>query len=152
MDLKKSSIDAIVATLDLQLVRLLRDAMRVADVSSAKDNCCGPLRNDFRCDRFEQRPVIHPEPRYERRQVIHPEPRYEPRPVIHPTPRIEEQNNCCPPPPCCEPDPCEKTKSPLLPPWKTLPCDIKVPAPVQIKIVVQRPDIHHKGSLIDLFI
>lgn len=151
MDLKKSSIDAIVATLDLQLVRLLRDAMHVADVSSAKADGSDSFRNDFRSDRFEQRPVIHPEPRYEPRRVIHPEPRYEPRPVIHPTPRIEEQNNNCPPP-CCEPGPCEKTKSPLLPPWKTLPCDIKVPAPVQIKMIVQHPDIHHKGSLIDLFI
>jgi hypothetical protein len=145
----ETSIGAIVATLDLQLVRLLRDAMNVADVNSAKDIAGVPTSQS---DRFEQRPVIHPEPRYEPRQVIHPTPRYEPRPVIHPTPRIEQQNNCCPPPPPCEPDPCETIKSPLLPPWKTLPCDIRQPAPVQIKIIVQHPDIHHKGSLIDLFI
>jgi len=146
----ETSIAAITATLDLQLVRLLRGAMRVADVEGGKLGCCDPVGLDP-CDRFERRPVIEPEPRIEPRMVFHPTPRIEPRPVIHPTPRVEETNNCCPPPPC-EPEPCAITKSPILPPWKTLPCEIKQPAPVQIKMIVQHPDIHHKGSLIDLFI
>jgi hypothetical protein len=148
-----SSISLLVATLDLQLVKSITSAMNAVN---ANGKCCDkaidgvPVSHKRDC--FERRPVIEPTPRINPRKVYDPTPRIEPRPVIHPTPRVEEKQHCCPPPAPCEPAPCEKTKSPLLPPWKTLPCDVKEPAPVQIKMIVQRPDIHHKGSLIDLFI
>ena len=147
----ESSITALVATLDLQLVKALTGAMNAVN---ANGKSCGkvdgvPVAHTRDC--FERRPVITPTPRIEGRKVFHPTPRIEPRPVIHPSPRVEKSNASLPPVPT-EAAPCEKLKSPILPPWKTLPCDVKEPAPVQIKMIVQRPDIHHKGSLIDLFI
>jgi hypothetical protein len=149
-----ASIATLVATLDLQLVKAITGAMNAVNANAG--NSCGkaidgvPISHKRDC--FESRPVIDPTPRILPRKVYHPTPRIEPRPVFHPTPRIEPRNAPAAVPPSTEPAPCEKTKSPLLPPWKTLPCEVKEPAPLQIKMIVQRPDIHHKGSLIDLFI
>jgi hypothetical protein len=145
----ESSIAGLVATLDLQLVQMLRGAMNAADANACKTVAGVPVAHKRDC--FERRPVIDPTPRIEGRKVYHPTPRIEPRPVIRPTARVEKSNACLPPVPT-EVEPGEKTKSPILPPWKTLPCENKQPAPVQIKMVVQRPDIQNKGSLIDLFI
>lgn len=149
-----SSISLVVATLDLQLVKSITSAMNAVN---ANGKCCDkaidgvPVSHTRDC--FERRPVIEPTLRINPRKVYNPTPRIEPRRVFHPTPRIDTRNNTPSAlPPTTEPAPCEKTKSPLLPPWKTLPCEVKEPAPVQIKMIVQRPDIHHKGSLIDLFI
>jgi hypothetical protein len=149
----EGSIAALVATLDLALVKDLCSAMNAVNASAT--GTCGKAIDgvpvSHRRDCFESRPVIHPTPRFEPRPVVHPTPRFLPRPVIHPTPRVELKNNT-PALPTVDVEPTQRTKSPLLPPWKTQPCKIENPAPVQIKMIVQRPDIHHKGSLIDLFI
>ena len=136
----------IVATLDLQLVRLLRGAMKNADAASAPVGSAGlPAAATF-----EPRRVIHPEPRYDPRRVIHPTPRFEPRPV-------ERSHKTCPDLnlPCsatCAPEPSHITKSPIEPPWKKLPWE-NPPTPARvIKLIVHRPDIASKGSMIDCFI
>lgn len=134
----------IVATLDLQLVRLLRGAIRNADTASARGAALPPAAT------FERRRVIEPEPRYEPRQVIHPSPRLEPRPVERPA-------KTCPDliPPCpatCAPEPSHITKSPIEPPWKKLPWE-NPPMPARvIKLIIRTPDIASKGTLIDCFL
>lgn len=134
----------VVAASQLSVVRLLRNAIRIADISGGK---FGP-DNTITSDSFNSRRHIDPEPKYESRRVIHPEPRYERRPVIHPTPRVVE----CPP----QMIPCEPQRSthhdlPIQPPWKVLPWQIPLPPQPLVKVVFRRPDIK-KGTLIDLFI
>lgn len=139
-----SSINLIVAAMDLSLVRLVRDAMRTADNSAAGVASTHPAA----CDRFESR-NLHPTPVYEPRRVLHPTPRYEPRPVLHPTPRVE-----CPPvdrESDCEPKPQAKT-NPIQPPWKVMPWQNPPELPPVIKIVLKNPDVHRSGRLIDCFI
>ena len=65
-----TSVSAIVAALDLKLVRLVRAAMR----GSCCPGACGP---------------IHPAPVIEPRKRIEPEPEIEPRKRIEPTPVFE---------------------------------------------------------------
>ena len=140
----ENNASLLVASLDLQLVRLLRDAIRTADLSSgAGAPGFGPAAV------VEPRPRHHPDPLIEPRPRVRPTPRFEPRPVIHPTPRIEASLNDAAR--VAPPDPCPP-RSPLQPPWKVLPWEQVVSPPALIKINVVRPDIHHKGSLIDLFI
>src|SRR5207245_5937134 len=75
-----ASVNLVTATLDLQLVRMLRQAIRSADQSSgAASRHISPEQV------IEPRPRIHPEPLIEPRQHIHPTPRFEPRPLLHPT-------------------------------------------------------------------
>jgi hypothetical protein len=147
----------VVASLDLQLVRLLRDAIRTTELS---DNCCCPLDPagvPIACPR----PVEHvqPEPVVEPTEHIHPTPIIEPRRVIHPRPQVLPPDSAvCPP--CCTGefvDPC--AKSPIEPPWKVLPWDPRggcappAPPPAKVvKLVRRPPDIAHKGTLIDFFI
>ena len=144
-----SHVSLVVAALDLELVRLVRAAMR----------------GDCRCDGK----VIHPEPRIEPRKRIEPEPRIEPRKRIEPTPvfeprkkhRQDEVGSCCAA--CVSAAPVESVEKvphppcPVEPPWKVLPWDERVrSAPVRavrrIKVLRVRPDIQSKGSVIDLFI
>ena len=144
-----SSVPLIVAALDLELVRLVRAAMRT------EGGVCGR--------------VIHPEPVIEPRRRIDPEPEFEPRKRIHPTPvfeprrrhRPEQAGSCCAA--CVSAAPVESAEkvphapSPVEPPWKVLPWDERMrcaPArPVRkIKVLQVRPDIQCKGSVIDLFI
>ena len=138
----------IVASLDLQLVRLLRDAIRTTELSDP--GCpCGPGRPS---DGARPRPVLAPEPVIEPRRHIHPPPVIEPRDVIHLAPVV------LPPDPALCPDlytePCPA--SPIEPPWKVLPWERKDPPPCPpakvIKLVMRPPDIAHKGTLIDFFI
>jgi hypothetical protein len=144
-----SSVNLLVAGLDLSLVRLLRGAMHAADVA-AGGACCGGAGE--RC-----RDVFTPTPRFEPRVVYHPTPRYEPRPVIHPEPRVEWKGYCAGlPPPCFPPVPAPECPGepewPVKAVWKTLP-ELPPPGPQpQIKVQVVRPDIRHKGTLIDTFI
>ena len=145
----ENNASLIVAALDLQLVRLLRGAIRTADLSSHHGDrgVFGPAAV------IEPRPRHHPDPLIEPRIRIRPTPRFEPRPVLHPTPRLEASRNdaacAAPPPPECPPP--GSPSLPLQPPWKVLPWE-RVPSPPPIvKINFVRPDIHDKGSLIDLF-
>jgi hypothetical protein len=140
----------IVASLDLQLVRLLRDAMHTADASAGRGTAVsglGPAPTHI-----ERRFRIQPEPEILPRKRIEPEPRIEPRKVIRPADRFEPRESDLVPVPVECYKPCRK--SPIEPPWKVLPWE-QPPCPrvePKIKVVVRPPDIVHKGSLIDFFI
>lgn len=148
----------VVATLDLQVVRLLRDAIRTTELSGQTppldpagvpvDGPPPPVRH------------LHPEPVVEPTRHLHPPPIVEPREVIHLAPRILPPNpiGC---PPCDGADPCARDghKSPVEPPWKVVPWDPRFaaarqpPAPAKVvKLVIRPPDSSHKGTLIDFFI
>jgi hypothetical protein len=142
-------VSLVVAALDLELVRLLRAAMRTEAGGSGR--------------------VIHPEPVVEPRKRIDPEPEIGPRRRIHPEPTFEPRRrhrpddvgSCCAA--CFSGAPVESAEkvphppSPIEPPWKVLPWDERMrtapPRPVRrIKVLRVRPDIQCKGSVIDLFI
>ena len=145
-----SSIDVIVAALDLKEVQLLVRAMRNADAQAARSR--GGLSQQPAATTLSP---TEPAARFEPRPVIHPTPRYEPRPVIHPKPRIEpcELNQCCrppaPPPIVVEKVPAEL---PLQPPWKTLPWENPPQPAPKVKLACYHPDIIRKGLLLDSFI
>lgn len=147
----------VIATLDLQAVRLLRDAIRTTELSDNArpldpagvpvDGPPPPLRH------------LHPEPVVEPRRHIHPPPVVEPRRVIHLAPELVPSDSVtcapCAPAECIEPF----AKSPIEPPWKMLPWDPRAaagrlaPPPAKVvKRVIRPPDIVHKGTLIDFFI
>jgi hypothetical protein len=134
-----------VASLDLELVRLVRGAIRTADISSGKG-----CNNGILCPEPDILPRRHltPEPEYLPRRHIHPTPRYEPRPVIHPTPRVESE----PPPACIPPCPPPSEHKCLPPPWKLAVWNVPIPPPAILKVVQYKTDIPHKGSLLDVFI
>jgi hypothetical protein len=143
-----NSINAVVAALDLQLVRLLRKAMSPGGNGSVAG--IGPAPSSI-----APRAGSQPEPRIAPRPVIHPEPRFAPRAVHHPEPRFEPANTRCGGPIAViveTAEPAGKTKSPIEPPWKVLPWETPLPPRPEIKLRVQPPDkIISKGSLIDLF-
>ena len=150
----ETNISLLVATLDLKMVKGIRDAIRTADIASGKcfpvtaigpaPNCCLGRGDDC----FEHRRHIEPQPVYEPRRHIHPTPRYEPRPVIHPTPRIAAE---CKPMPVC-PEVAPEHKLLPEPPWKCFPWKNPTPAPEFIKKIVQVNDKKHRGQILDLFI
>lgn len=130
-----ANAELIVAAMDLKLVRLLRQAMH--------PSCsCG------RSARGNTAPAHQPQPRIEPRRVIHPQARIEPRPVIHVPSRVIEQPSATP----TEPEQPSRLRSPIQPPWKILPWQTPIPPRPKIKVVLHRPDIISKGSLIDFFI
>lgn len=146
----ESSVNLLVATLDLKLVQLVRGAMRAVDDQGR------PGTGDF----FVPGPVIeprqrfHPEPAIEPRRHIQPEPRIEPRPVR----RVDATRPAPCPPVVVEVAPADKASSgsPIQPPWKVLPWDAppaERPRPVhKVKVVIGPPDMCSKGNVIDLFI
>jgi len=137
-----SSVDLITATLDLQLVRMLRQAIRTADQSSAAASCHAPPQQVI-----EPRPRIHPEPFIAPRPHIHPTPRFEPRPVIQPTrsPISDDFASTSPPRP---------VKSPPVfqPPWRVLPWEKIAPPAPKLKLTIKPPDAPRRGSVFDVFI
>lgn len=142
-----SSVGLIVATLDLQLVRLIRGAMR-----AAAGDCHRHLLHPEPV--IEPRKRFHPEPVIEPRPHVHPEPAFEPRPVLR---RADELPPACPPAEAAVP--AEKSAAPtcpVQPPWKVLPWDDRMRGPRvvlrKIKVSPARPDSQCKGSVIDLFI
>lgn len=149
-----SAASLVVASLDLQLVRLLRDAIRTADLSSG-GACCPPGAGSLPPAAIvEPRRRIEPEPVYEPRRHIHPTPRYEPRRVV----RLPGSDAASPACACCPdataPTPPASSKSPIEPPWKVLPWEELPPCPPAkiVKVAVAPPDSVRKGKLIDLFI
>lgn len=140
-DLQSSAL-LLVAAAELNLVKGVIDAIRTADLSSAKG--CGPGSGctERPTDRFEPRTVLHPTPEYLPRPVIHPTPTYLPRPVLHPEPRVE-------PEPAIQGSPAHKPFV-IQPPWKTLPFPHAHAAAVKVKSFIQSSDTH-KGLLIDFF-
>jgi len=147
-----TALDVIVAALGLNEVRSVIGAIHRADQRGAELAAAADFADASRAattreplDRFEPRPVVHPEPRYERRPVIHPEPRFETRPG---------DVRCHLPPPeqivvVVEKDP---AALPLQPPWKTLPWENLPQTSPKIKVARYLPDISHKGMLLDFFI
>jgi hypothetical protein len=141
----------VVAASDLQVVRLVRDAIRTADIQSGKGqpvSGLGPAPS-----RIERRFRLQPETEILPRRRIEPEPRIEPRRVIHPVDRYEPKESYLVPVPI---DPCYKCcpKSPIQPPWKVLPWheQPKLRVVPKVKVVLRRPDTVGRGSLIDVFI
>jgi hypothetical protein len=144
----------LVAALDLNLVQLLRGAMRAADIAVGRPQAVselGPAPTPPP-DRFDREPLFEP------RRVYHPEPRFAPRPADVATEAAAGTNENTTPPSqvevfctCCVTAKPE-VESPLAPPWRqpiwTTPIS---PAP-RVKIVKIQPDIINKGSLIDFFI
>lgn len=139
-----SSIGLITATLDLQLVRLIRGAIHAADASAGGGAGCGASAV------IEPRFHIHPEPTIEPRQTITPEPDIEPRLVHHPEPRIEPT-----PPQYAPPADCEHHRhrnSPIQAPWRILPWNQPLPPVIHdriVKVIRYRPDMAGKGALLD---
>jgi hypothetical protein len=138
----------VVASLDLQLVRLLRGAMAVGD-----GRCCEPVSGLGPAPNcIERRFRYQPETEILPRKRIEPTPLIEPRQVIRPTDRFEPREADLVPVPveCYRPT----RKSVIEPPWKVLPWERPLECRVQpeVKVVVRPPDIVHKGSLIDFFI
>ena len=140
----ETTASLVVAALDLKLVQLLRQAIRTADQSSGaarvgEAHFSGPGTS------------LHAAPHIEPRQRIHPTPRFEPRPVIHPTPRVDLTISQISPP-ASDPLSPPKRNNSIEPPWKTVVWQIPTPPPAQVKVIIHRTDVAHKGSLIDLFI
>jgi hypothetical protein len=138
-----ASISLNVAALDLKMVQLITGAMRAVDNGPGARLGVHVQPEPV----IEPRRVFHPTPHFEPRTVYHPEPRFEPRPVMHPTPRVEPEPFPCDPPPCPH-----KHCSPLPAPWEMPVWNTAPVHEAKIKIVVVRPDIHHKGTLLDCFI
>jgi hypothetical protein len=142
-----SGINLMLATMDLMVVQSVLGAMHAADVGAAA--AAGNGSSNPEPHRFRPAAVYTPTPRFEPRVVYHPTPRFESRLVYHPTPRMEPKERC--------PEPCHPEHRKVCPPgvppvWKTLPDIAPRSATQQIKAPVIRPDIRHKGSLIDTFI
>jgi hypothetical protein len=149
-----SRVSLVVASLDLQLTRLLRQAIRSADVSSGRGQpatALGPAPT--------APPVlgagasIHPNPEIEPRPRIEPAPRFEPRPIVGLCPCDSRDVNPSLPPPEIPRDPevPRLVRSPLEPPWKQLPWENPAPLPPKVKVIVKPPDLQKTGTVFDLF-
>ncbi len=136
------SISAIVATLDLKLVRGVRAALQ--DDIPRGVHPLGPAPQQIL-----PRQRIEPEPVIEPRRHITPTPHFEPRPIYHPEPKYAPADCFCLPATPLAEEP--NGKSPIQPPWKVRPWETPVPIKLEVKVVQLRPDIVHKGSLIDFF-
>lgn len=140
----------IVATMDLELVRLIRGAIRAADLAGGKVGALGlPLSRNgagvlnavaLPRDRFE------PAPRFEPRKTIHPTPRFEPRPVYHDRIDIDVT-----PSDISSPLVHSVNRSPLPAPWQMPVWNLPVQPAPKVKVHIHRTDVHNKGSLLDLF-
>jgi hypothetical protein len=138
-----SDISAILAVMDLKLVRGLRAALQ--DDIQHGVHPLGPAPQ-----KILPRKVHEPDPRIEPRKVVHPTPYFEPRPVHHPEPKFAPHEDLFPPSTSPLPeDP--GSKCVIQPPWKVRPWETPVPTKLEVKVVQLRPDIVHKGTLIDFF-
>src|SRR5207253_3021867 len=129
----------IVAASDLKVVRLLRDAIRAADLSGGKAGAPRTAVSPPEHFHTRQQQGIEPRP------VVHPTPRFLPRPVFHPHPRLEATPSATPPE---KPDQHDLHRLPICPKafW-----DLPVPPTPKIQVHLLRPNVIHKGSLIDFF-
>jgi hypothetical protein len=146
-----SNVALLVAALDLKLVQLIRDAIRVTDLAGATERggSIGPEPT------IEPRRHYEPTPVFEPRQHIHPAPIYErPRVIargVAPACRVEPP--VTPGEPAVCPMECAPPAPPFMqPPWKTLPWENSAQPAVKVKVVKIKPDIVRKGSLVDLFL
>jgi hypothetical protein len=142
------SFDIAVAALGLDLVQLLVGAMRAVDQSAPPVGSDGASGGSCsRCESpaasYEPRRVIHRDPVYARRQVIHPDPRYEPAAVVRAPGREKVVR--------VEVEECPLTQPPEAP-WKSLPWENPPQVVRTVKAARYRPDIRHRGNLLDCFI
>lgn len=146
--------------MDLSVVRLIRQAIRTADIASGRGMPVSklgpapsqpPVRGSSSLVNLEPRPVAHAEPRIEPRPRIHPTPRIEPRPVIHPRP-VQAPGPSCPSIAADQPAEPAHHKSPIEPPWKVMPWQSPLPLPAKLKVIQNRPDAANKGTMLDVFI
>ena len=137
----------IVATMDLSVVQLLRQAIRTADLSSAINQQSAAPASSLR---VEPRRRIHPEPVIEPRTHVHPSPTYEPRPVIRRHARVGLEGRVCGTevPQACP----MKLGNPIQPPWRILPWENPVQTRQTVKIHLIHTDVINKGTLLDLFV
>ena len=140
----ESPVSLIVAALDLQLVRLLRGAMAGSAKAGCRATPLGPAPGHLHPD---ARPTVEPAPRFEPRPVVHPTPRFEPRPVIHPKPAEAPQAG-----PPLNPEKPRPLPVVFEPPWKVLPWEIPAEPAPKVKLIVHRPDVKTKGTMLDVFI
>jgi hypothetical protein len=134
----------VVAAFELRAVQLLRDAIRTTEAASSDASPLAPVPTSEARRRFQPQPVF--EPPVHR----HPEPVFGPRPILHDCHPLRAIGpDCClaPVEVKCEGAGC----SPLQPPWKVLPWETPIPPQPKVKVVLYRPDVIHKGSLIDFF-
>jgi hypothetical protein len=142
----------VVATLDLQLVRLIRGAIRAADLAEGKVGALAgvPLPSIRRDGRLSAAPSpperFHPTPRFEPRPVVHPTPRIESRPVYHDRIDIDVAASDT-----SSPRPRPVNRTPLPAPWQMPVWGLPIQPAPKVKVHLHRVDVHNKGSLIDLF-
>jgi hypothetical protein len=136
------SVDLITATLDLQLVRMLRQAIRTADQSAG-----GPCQRSSPQPIIEPRPHVHPQPLIEPRSHIHPRPQFESRPKINPASEAISQTSD-------STSKKERVRLPALfqPPWRVLPWENLAPPAPKLKLIIRPPDLARRGSVFDVFI
>ncbi|HWE94819.1 MAG TPA: hypothetical protein VG269_12715 [Tepidisphaeraceae bacterium] len=150
----------IVAALDLQVVQLLRAAIRTADLQSLADRQSSPAAStaaqsaghshrrggDCYCESQRSEccnPAYCCSPVYSSRRVLHPTPRVD----LHCAPRLALDRH----EKVAEPV-TAATPSPIQAPWKTLAWKDTPRVTMKVKMVQRRTDIINKGSLIDYFI
>ena len=167
MDLAATA-SLIVATFELSVVRGVVNAIRTADISSGRGISASPLGPDPSPD-IAPRIHLHPAAVYEPNDAVragatYPAPRYENRTAPLSGGGVPRHDSACEPqfnaavcgwltsdavkPACPE-------EGPIPPVWKKLP-----PVPPSgfsrprrvVKVVRQQPDIHHRGTLVDIHI
>lgn len=138
----ESNISAVVAALDLRLVRLIRDA--IADDP--------PSLHDPRRYAIEPRLTVEPEPEFLPRPTITPDPAFEPRWHVTPEPEIGPRPVQSAAPVESE-QPC-RANNPIEPPWARVPWNepipVSPPSPPRVKPPPGRPDTVFVGRLVDL--
>jgi hypothetical protein len=138
-----------VASLDLQVVRLVRGA-----IAANLQGTPGPLGTVVKPkptgDLAGAAAVVDPTPRFEPRPVHTPTPRFEPRFTITPDPRIVPFDWPVPVPPPLQAD-LTPGDAPLPPPWRMPIWNTPLELPAVVKQTLHRPDIRHKGTLLDRF-
>lgn len=145
----------VIATFDLEVVRLLRDATRTADLSQSKG--CPKWASAAGAAEVEPRKHIRPSPIVEAPERIAASNSFE-----RPAAIVEFGRNSTTLPTACDASrPTEEMlrplrgHSPIEPPWKVLPW-MRLPEPRPkikiVKIVTKPPDRSHTGALIDCFI
>lgn len=150
-----SRVSLVVASLDLQLTRLLRQAIRSADIASGRGQpvtALGPAPTAPPVIRGGATTQLNAE--IEPRPRITPSPRFEPRPVIGVCAcESRDVNPSLPAPevPPLDPEEPRLVRSPLEPPWKQLPWEIPAPVAPKVKVIVKPPDLQKTGTVFDLF-
>ena len=132
------SASLLIAKLDLNIVRLLRRAMQ-----PRRDGCRSSTK-------YQDRQIIHPQPRIEPRRVLHPNPTYSPR-IVDRHSKTNPQSIVIEVP-VVVPQTTNRVAPPVLEaPWKKIPWQNPLPPVELIKVFATNPDEHRKGQRIDCF-